>query len=261
MTFKEAYSMLEADFQEMVQKDRDLGLKCIYLPNIEPEGPVDYILVGMEPSLGGWAKGLTYAEKKAYAQKKIDQGFRNFCGVWTVHHPARNYLCREGKSYYVTDLAQGAMLTTAPGAGDREKYERWYPLFEKELGLVAKPDAKIISIGDKVGQFLSRKNLPGHAGTIPHYSAQAAGNWGQEIPGREAEYEEFAADPYRAPRSTCAPHHSCWPGHKRGEINLSDSRKKLMFDYKVRFERIQDHDRSGWPCWRREWQRRMAARK
>ena len=254
MTFKEAYSMLEEEFREMVQKDRALGLKCIYLPNIEPEGPVDYILVGMEPSLGGYAKNLENA------QQKIDMGFRNFCGVWTLHYPVRNYLCRDGESYYVTDLAQGAMLTTSPGAGDREKYERWYSLFEKELGLVAKSGAKIISIGDRVGQFLSRKNLPGHAGTIPHYSAQAVGNWGKEITCLKAEWGEFKAGLCKIPRQTCAPHHSCSPGHKKGEINLSDSRKKLMFDYKVRFERIRDHERSSWPRWQREWQQQIAAR-
>ena len=253
MTFKEAYRKLEADFCQQAQEDRrDLCLECIFLPNIEPEGPVDYILVGMEPSLGGWAKSLTDA------QKKIDKGFRNFCGVWTLHHPVRNYLCRDGESYYVTDLAKGAMLVGAPGAGNEDKYERWYPLFEKELGVVAKPDARIISIGDRVGQFLSRKNLYGHAGTIPHYSAQAARHWGQEKPGREAEYEEFAAGPYKIPRPTCAPHHSGWPGHKQGEINLSDSRKRLMFDYKVRFERIRNHDMSGWRHWQGEWQHRLA---
>ena len=54
MTFKEAYRKLEADFCQQAQEDRrDLCLECIFLPNIEPEGPVDYILVGMEPSLVG----------------------------------------------------------------------------------------------------------------------------------------------------------------------------------------------------------------
>ena len=41
------------------------------------------------------------------------------------------------------------MPTNSTGAGSQDKYERWFPLLEKELGLVAKSDAKIISIGKR----------------------------------------------------------------------------------------------------------------
>ena len=115
------------------------------------------------------------------------------------------------------------MLTTSPGAGNNKKYEYWYPLFEREMSLVAKPDAKIISIGSKVGLFLLAKGLHGHAGMIPHYSTTASRYWGKEIPGREAEFKEFAAGVHKRP----------------GGKPLSEAQKKLMFDYKVRFERIR----------------------
>ena len=155
---------------------------------------MDYVLVGMEPSLGGFAKGKGDARLE-YAQRRIDQGFRNFCGVWILHYPVRTFLCQDGESYYVTDLAKGAMLTNETSAGSEKKYDEWYPLLEKELGLVAKPDAKIISIGNRVGQFLSKKGLYGHVGTIPHYSGRAARYWGKEIEGtkRKSEYKQFAA--------------------------------------------------------------------
>ena len=54
MTFEEAYSALEDDFRQRVEEDKQSGVKCIFLPNVEPIGPVDYVLVGMEPSLGRW---------------------------------------------------------------------------------------------------------------------------------------------------------------------------------------------------------------
>ena len=33
----------------------------------------------------------------------------------------------------------------------------------------------------------------------------------------------------------------------------------LMFDYKVRFERIREQERSGWKHWQLEWERRMTS--
>ena len=209
MTFKQAYRRLEEEFRLRVEEDKRLDIESVFLPNIEPTGPVDYVLVGMEHSLGTWGKDLDKA------REKIDGGFRNFCGVWILHCPVRNYLCRNGETYYLTDLARGAMLTTSPDAGKYEKYERWYPLFEREMSLVAKPDAKIISIGTKVGLFLLAKGLYGHAGMIPHYSATAGRYWGKEMLGREAEFKEFAAGVHKRPDGT----------------PLSEPQKKLMFDY------------------------------
>ena len=112
------------------------------------------------------------------ARKRTELGFRNFCGVWQLHYPVGKYLCKDGETCYLTNLAKAAVGTGFPGAGNEEKYEAWYPLLEKELGLVAKPDAKIISVGGKAGSFLSKKGLYGHVGTIPHYSGQAAGQPG-----------------------------------------------------------------------------------
>ena len=85
MNFKEAYASLEKEFVLRVEEDKTHGRKCIFLPNVEPTGPVDYVLIGMEPSLGGFAKGKGDARFE-YAQREIDKGFRNFCGVWILHH-------------------------------------------------------------------------------------------------------------------------------------------------------------------------------
>ena len=54
MDFTEAYREQELDFRQRVFEDMRLfSGDMIFLPNVEPKGPVDYVLVGMEPSLGG----------------------------------------------------------------------------------------------------------------------------------------------------------------------------------------------------------------
>ena len=222
-TFEEAYESLEKEFVARVKEDnREFEEKVkkgkyrgIYLPNVKPTSPVDYVVVGMEPSLGRWADNLDHA------RNKIDDGFRNFCGVEILHFPIKEYLLRDGETYYLTDLAKGAMMTKSLYAGSTEKYEAWYPLLERELDLVAKPGAKVIAIGSKVDWFLSKKNLCGrvYAGSIPHYSTQAAGHRGKEIEARKKEYENFAASLQG----------SEW----------TDSEKRLLFDYAISFERIR----------------------
>jgi hypothetical protein len=209
----------------------------------------------MEPSLGGWAKGKGDA-KFEYAQREICKGFRNFCGVWILHHPVRNYLCPDGETYCVTDLAKGAMLTNQKGDESEKKYDEWYPLLEKELGLVAKPHAKIISIGNRVGQFLSKRGLYGHVGTIPHYSGRAARYRGKEITDekRESEYREFAAGIQAVSGCSCSPNHVWERDCESGEVTPTELQKMLMFDYKVRFERIREQETSGWRQQQKNWQ-------
>ena len=260
MTFEEAYSALEDEFRQRVEEDKQSGVKCILLPNIWPTAPVDYVLIGMEPSLGRWARGKGKSRLED-AQKRIDQGFRNFCGVWILHYPVRTFLCQDGESYYVTDLAKGAMLTNEEGSGSEEKYDEWYPLLEKEIGLVAKPDAKIISIGNRVGQFLSKKGVYGHVGTIPHYSGQATRYWGKEISGRkrESEYREFAARIQAISGCSCSPNHACERDGEPVKATPTEPQRRLLFDYKVRFERIREQDKSGWRHWQREWERRITS--
>ena len=89
------------------------------------------------------------------------------------------------------------METNSKGAGSKDKYNAWYPLLEEELALVAKPNARVISIGSKVGGFLSEKCLDGHVGTIPHYSGAGAG-----YRGREKEFKKFAASLVSVPSNS-----------------------------------------------------------
>ena len=212
-------------------------------PNLTPKAPVDYVLVAMEPSLKGWAQDIPDA------QEKIAKGFRNFCGVWLLHSSISEFPCRDGETYYLTDLAKGAMATSSKGAGSKDKYE-WYPLLEREIALVSKPDVRVISIGSRVGGFLSEKCLDGHAGTIPHYSGSGAVYRGREIPGREKEFEKFAASLVNVPSYLRRPSQSCETGHVPARVTPTASHKKLLFDYKVRFERIRE--KLGWRRWQRK---------
>ena len=252
MTFEQAYRELEKEFRRRVADDcRQWKFDSVYLPNVAPQGPVDYVLVAMEPSLEGWANDLVDAKKR------INLGFRNFCGVWQLHYPVGKYLCQDGENFYLTDLAKGAMATGSPGAANEEKYDAWFPLLEKELALVAKPDAKIISVGGRVGSFLLKKGLYGHVGTVPHYSGQAARYWGREIPGREKEFEKFQSELGVIPSWTHKPYQPCGTGHECKEVSPTETQVRLLFDYQVRFERIRQQERTGWRQQQREWQRRL----
>ena len=231
ITFEQAYANLEEEFRHRVVMDEERwGVESVYLPTVVPSGPVDFVLVAMEPSMG--------TQSKEEVQGRIDAGARNFCNStedFILHFCARNYLCQIGETYHVTDLAKGAMPTKAKAAGNAGKYEDWYPLFEKELGLIAKPNARIISIGKAVGQFLSEKGLRGHAGTILHYSPQAIRHRRRAIVGREAEYAQFASSLHELPQGRG------WSEPKEA-IPLSESRKQLVFNYKVSFECLRDRE-------------------
>ena len=69
MNFEEAYKQLEEKFKQRVVEDYNPPWKfeSVFLPNVAPKGPVDYILIAMEPSLKGWAQdnsGRTREDKK-----------------------------------------------------------------------------------------------------------------------------------------------------------------------------------------------------
>ncbi len=73
MTFDEAYSKLEDNLKAMVEEDRESHcIESFFLPNVRPEGPVDFVLVGMEPSLGGM--DFETAKRKASAGKFTNWG-------------------------------------------------------------------------------------------------------------------------------------------------------------------------------------------
>lgn len=176
---------LEHDFAAAAAIDGD-----VYLPNFTPAGPVDAVLIGMEPSLGWWA--ATPAE----AKQKVAAGFRNF--MWSpedfiLHYAARRALCARGGTYHVTDISKGAMTVPAAHINRRARYARWAALLDRELQLVAKPRAHIVAIGREVRGFLERRGLGGKIASIMHYSGQAGAARNAAVAPHRVAFSEFSA--------------------------------------------------------------------
>ena len=108
--------------------------------------------------------------------------------------------------------------------------------------------------------FFPKKGLYGHVGTIPHYSGRAARHRGKEITDENKEtYREFAAGIQTLSGCSCSPDHVWERDCESEEVTPTESQKRLMFDYMVRFERLREQERSGWKYWHLKWERRMTS--
>jgi hypothetical protein len=145
-SFHTAYRELEERMKALAVADGD-----VFLPNPEPEGPVDYVFICMEPSLGRWARS------PEEAKSKVDAGFRNFlfsAETSILHFCIRRYLCESTQRYHITDFSKGAMLVKGAGLARAQRYDRWYALLLEEINLVATSDAAIVAVGNVVFQHL-----------------------------------------------------------------------------------------------------------
>lgn len=188
--FPAAYRALESRMVTLAEADDD-----VFLPNPDPSGPVEHVFICMEPSLAGWARDA------ADARAKIRAGFRNFVfldhGTLSLHFSIREYLCRPMERYYITDISKGAMLVERAGVDRNERWARWYPLLLDELNLVARSEAHIFAVGERVNKFLSDCSFPSrltkaiHYSTVMHYSPQNVAHRKKRISGHESDFEEF----------------------------------------------------------------------
>ena len=127
--FRAAYREREARMKVLAEADGD-----VFLPNPEPLGPVEYVFVCMEPSLGRWARSADEA------RAKVEAGFQNFLSSiedFILHCCMQQYLCAPTQRYHMTDLSKGAMLVERAGVARPQRYDRWYGLLVEELDLVA----------------------------------------------------------------------------------------------------------------------------
>lgn len=240
MTFQQEYKALEGKFKEQISKDnKRFGWKgqsrSYYLPNLTPKGPVDFVLVAMEPSDGAKSKD----------GKLITP--RNFIGYpecFVLHHCVQRYLCDDGQTYHITDLAKGAMPTKQAKSTRVVRWPGWYPLLEQEIELVAKSDAPVIAVGNQVENFLNGANLARRVRWIPHYSRQVFAT--RSIAPRlyPGEYEQFAASvgwddiestARELVRGKAFTKYRDDILDKRPKGPVSDSYKMLMFTYKKLF--------------------------
>lgn len=236
--FSARYRALEQRMQALADADGDA-----FLPNVEPEGPVEHVLLAMEPSLGRWARS------REEAQAKVQAGFRNFLDsidTAIVHFCVRSYLCRPGERYHITDLSKGAMLTDQAGADRTERYDRWYGLLLDELDLVAAPGATITAFGRAVGEHLERRRFPRPLTRVIHYSPLAGSARKAGIRGHEEAFAAFEDtvkhdDIVSTARSVLnaspMPDDMVNASLARLKKNpLTVSRKQLIFNYKLAFE-------------------------
>ena len=158
--FHRAYHRLEARMKSLAEAEGD-----IFLPNVAPTGPVDYVLIAMEPSLGRWAN-LAH-----HAATQVAAGFRNFISSvedFLLHFSVQTYLCAPHERYHITDISKGAMLVSAAGIARSDRYAKWYNLLSEELAIVARPNARVIAVGTAVAQHLARSGFPRSVTKIIH---------------------------------------------------------------------------------------------
>jgi hypothetical protein len=242
--FHTAYRELEIRMKALAVADGD-----VFLPNPEPEAPVGYVFICMEPSRS-WAGSAEEAEAK------VDAGFRNFlCSidVQILHFCIRSYLCKSTPRYHITDFSKGAMFVQHARRERNQRWDRWYPLLQEEINLVAPSDAAIVAVGSEVFRHLKRLRFQRRFTQIIHYSPLAGRARNAGIVGHEESFKEFngsvslddlvatAKRVFEAARV---------PAEIRDEAlsrlrgsQLTTSRQKLIFIYKLAFESM----RRGWP--------------
>ncbi len=245
--FDKEYKRLEAAFKRQVIEDnRDLKIESTYLPNIVPKGPVDYVLIAMEPSTGVSGRKTAAADSWSQSGRNFTWSFEDFI----LHYCMRKYLCRDGESYHITDLAKGAIAAGLAGKKRSEKYERWYPHLERELRLLSNQEkTRIIAIGKVVADFLKTKDLCERVESVYHYSWRTASHRNKAMEPWKEEFQEFCRrideDDFKKSIEEVlrdADMEQYLPYRPQGgvPIRLTEYRRKLMFYYKKRFEQLRD---------------------
>jgi hypothetical protein len=254
-SFIKAYTNLEERFKRQVEIDKKSSNNnnIFYLPAFFwDKAKVDYIFIGMEPSLN-WAK------TEEDAQRKKRQGFVMCLSTFedfVFQYAIRQYLCNEGENYCVTDLAKGAMTVKLAGEKRTQRYQDWYSLLLDEIRLIAKPTTKIISLGYKhVHPFLIKNKFYKITGKNPypviHYSGQAGQARKNYIYGKEDMFKIFKSSQMVSNQDIFELDELIIK-HKNIDFalandirkglankNLTESRKSLLFYYKNTFENLK----------------------
>jgi hypothetical protein len=247
--FHAAYQELQGRMKALAEAEGH-----VFPPNPEPLGPVNYVLICMEPSLGRWAR--TYDEARA----QVEAGFRNFLAsieTAILHFCARRYLCDSHRRYYITDISKGAMLVNSADVGRRQRYDRWYPLLLEELDLCATANAGVIAVGNIVFQYLNEKGFQHYLkekgfqtplAHVIHYSSQAGLARRRGVEGLEDAFDAFRGsvclEDILATLETVL-NEAHVPSEIRNKVfnqlptdQLTTSLQQLIFNYKIAFERF-----------------------
>lgn len=245
MSFAEKIHEIETRFAAAAAVDGD-----VYLPNFTPKGQVDAVVVGMEPSLGRWA------QTPAEAADRIAAGFRNF--MWSpedfiLHYAVRRFLLSLNQTYHITDTSKGAMTVRKAHVDRRARYERWFPLLDEEIRLVAKPEAWIIAVGGQVCRLLRRRLSDRRVACVVHYAAWAnaldAGMRGKAVEFRafsDALSMQHIVDVAKdvMQENSISAELCAETLNRLRKARLTESRKKLAFIYATRLAELR-HDKTA----------------
>jgi hypothetical protein len=161
--FEMDYARLEKRFKHQVQKDRHTygSDNIVFLPTFpKPKEKVDFVIIGMEPSLtNSWAGN---PPNQSDAEIYVQNGFCDFLPFrfedLIVRYVVLTYLGKSS-SYYMTNVSKGAMILDLASWTRKQRWADWFPLLRDELDLVAKKDAKVFALGRQVYNFLRRKQI------------------------------------------------------------------------------------------------------
>lgn len=239
--FQLAYRSIEQQMKARAEEDGN-----VFLPSAAPAGPVDYVLICMEPSLGRWATSA------AQARERVEGGFRNFLSSiegFILHFSAQAFLCASGERYHITDFSKGAMLVKNARAARAERYDKWYPLLMKEIELVASSRAGFVAVGSHVAGELERRGFRRPLVKVIHYSGQAARARKAFVAEHKADFEKFretvSLRDIRAAAEEVLRSANVPPAFREEALGrldrtqLTESRKQLVFNYKVKFESLR----------------------
>jgi hypothetical protein len=239
-SFRAAYRKLESRMKDLAEEEEH-----VFVPSPEPKGPVQFVFICMEPSLGRWAR------PPESAKLRIECGFRNFLPsdeVALLHFCIRQYLCSRGEPYHITDFSKGAMPVGTAAKNRTDRWRKWYPLLLEELDLVAAPTARIVAVGDIVYRQLQKLKFPRPLIPVMHYSALAGRARNRQVLGHEAEFNEFSEEVSKERLMATAREvldSAQVPIEIRNQVleqlkrfELNRSRLKLMFIYKRAFHAI-----------------------
>lgn len=171
----------------------------------EPAGlPVRYLLVAMEPSARPKRN-----KTRAYMEKRIADGARNFRGDHHIRWAAHHWLVNPGEAFLITDLAKCMVPTKDAGTTAPRRYANCWPWLSREIDLFKGTLRAVIPLGDQPHQWclaFAQKSWPTITEPVVH-PAMRFTSW----KAAEANYdavptdEEFAAfvkwcDPEGTPR-------------------------------------------------------------
>jgi hypothetical protein len=138
------------------------------------------------------------------------------------------------------------MLVKQAGVERSDRYDRWYQFLLEEVGLVIKPTTKIFAVGHAVAKHLGSRNFPSEFSQVMHYGRLAARARAKGIVGHEDEFRKFRSSVVLADLIATARNVlnvSGIPEKFQSETlmrlannQLTESRLKLIFNYKLAFE-------------------------